>query len=98
MPLDKNDNIWRNTTTNDCYDRDNLNIVLLDKHRDPISRDIITNQDAYNIYIEHFTNQTLQNRLVYRFNRITQYIYDNPIRSLAVGKSVLESLCHFYMI
>ena len=88
MALGKGDNIWKNTMTKDCYERDNLNGTLHTNMKDPTTGLKVYQNDITDIYLEHYKQERLSNRLVYRYNKVTQYIYDNPIRSLVSGAAV----------
>ena len=92
MPLTKDNNVWIHTLTKNCYERINLNEWLKQHRTDPITRDIISDENIYLIYKDYFTNLNLQNRLIYRFNKITQYMRENPIKSFITGATIAYSL------
>jgi hypothetical protein len=83
MALGKKDNVWKSTKTDYCYDRDNLNKALLTYKEDPMTREKINYNDVVEIYLDYYDSNKLRNNLIYRYNKLNQYIYDNPITSLA---------------
>ena len=55
--------------------------------KDPTTGLKVYQNDITDIYLEHYKQERLSNRLVYRYNKVTQYIYDNP-NSLVSGGAV----------